>query len=91
MDSVAKEYRTGLVDHGTFGAEINILESDAGQTAVLAAFTNSTTNNYKIVTPAKTRTFNATCTKFPTTPDASVDNVQVGSMEFQINGLITVS
>jgi len=91
LDSVAKEYRTGLVDHGTFGAEINILESDAGQTAVLAAFTNSTTNNYKIVTPAKTRTFNATCTKFPTTPDASVDNVQVGSMEFQINGLITVS
>lgn len=91
LDSTAKEYRTGLVDHGTFSCDVNILETDAGQIAVLAAFLASTTNNYKVVTPAKTRTFNATCLKFPTSPDLSIDSVQVGSAEFQINGTITVS
>lgn len=91
LDSTAKEYRTGLVDHGTFSSDINVLESDPGQTAVLAAFTASTTNNYKVVTPGKTRTFNATCLKWPTTPDLAVDGVQMGTAEFQINGTITVS
>jgi len=91
LDSVAKEYRSGLVDHGSFSCDINVLESDPGQAAVLAAFLNATTNNYKITTPGKTRTFNATCLKFPTTPDLAVDSVQTGSAEFQINGLITVS
>ena len=91
LDSVAKEYRAGLVDHGTFSADINILESDPGQAACLAAFTASTVKQFKFTTPAKTRTFSATLLKFPTAPDASVDGVQTGSMEAQINGLITVS
>lgn len=91
LDSVAKEYRSGLVDHGTFSADINILESDPGQAACLAAFEASTVNQFKYTTPAKTRTFSATLLKFPTAPDATVDGVQVGSMEAQINGLITVS
>lgn len=91
LDSTAKEYRSGLMDNGTLSADIHILESDAGQTAALAAFTNSTVNSYKIVSPAKTRTFNATCTKFPTIPDSSVDGVQTGSAEWQISGAVTVS
>jgi predicted secreted protein len=91
LDSTAKEYRTGLVDNGTFSADVHILETDAGQAAVLAAFYASSVNSYKVVTPAKTRTFSASCLKFPTVPDASVDGVQTGSAEFVISGTVTVS
>jgi len=91
LDSTAKEYRSGLIDNGTFSADINVLESDAGQTAVLAAFLASTVNNYKFTSGTKVRTFAATCLKFPTAPDASVDNVLTGSCEWQISGTITVS
>ena len=91
LGSTAKEYRSGLVDNGTFSADIHILESDPGQAAALAAFKSATTNNYKVVSPNKTRTFNATCLKFPTMPDSSVDGVQTGSAEWQINGEVAVS
>lgn len=91
LDSTAKEYRSGLLDHGTYSADIHILESDAGQAACLAAFAAATVNTYKIVSPSKTRTFQATCTKFPTIPDSAVDGVQTGSAEWQISGAVTVS
>ena len=91
LNSVAKEYRTGLIDNGTVACDMFILESDPGQAAALAAFTASTTPNFKFVTPAKTRTFNASILKFPTVPDASVDGVQTGSFEYQINGAVTVA
>lgn len=91
LDSTAKEYLTGLVDNGTFGADCLILESDVGQAAVKAAFDASLSKSYKVTTPAKTRTFSASCTKFPTLPDLSVDGVQMGSMEFKISGAITIS
>ena len=91
LDSTAKEYRSGLVDNGTFSADIHILESDPGQAAVLAAFNAATVNTYKVASPAKTRTFQATCLKFPTVPDSAVDGVQTGSAEWQISGSVTVS
>lgn len=91
LDSTAKEYRTGLMDNGTFSVDCMILESDVGQAAVLAAFTAASANSYKVVTPAKTRTFSAACTKFPTLPDISVDGVQTGTMEFKISGAISIS
>jgi len=91
LDSTAKEYRTGLMDNGTLGIDVNILESDPGQTAALAMFSDSLTKDMKVVSPAKTRTFNATCLKWPTIPDSAVDGVQTGSAEFQINGLVTVA
>lgn len=91
LNSVAKEYRSGLVDNGSFSADMFILESDAGQAACLTAFLAATTNQFKFVTPGKTRTFNATILKFPTSPDTTVDSVQTGTFEAQISGLITVS
>jgi hypothetical protein len=91
LDSTAKEYRAGLVDNGTFSSDVNILESDPGQAAVLAAFIAATVNNYKVVSPSKTRTFQASCLKFPTIPDSAVDGVQTGSAEWQISGSVTVS
>ena len=91
LDSTAKEYRAGLIDNGTVSCDIHILESDPGQIAALAAFTSSVVKPMKFVTPAKTRTFSGTILKFPTAPDASVDGVQTGNMEFQINGTVTVA
>lgn len=91
LKSTAKEYRTGLQDHGTFSCDIHILETDPGQVAALAAFAASTVNTYKIVSPAKTRTFSASCLKFPTVPDSAVDGVQTGTAEWQISGSITYS
>lgn len=91
LKSVAKEFRTGLVDNGTFSADIYILESDPGQAAVLASNIASSSKAYKIVTVGKTRTFLASCTKFPQIPDLNIDNVQTGSMEFKISGAVTVS
>lgn len=91
LDSTAKEFRVGLTDNGTFSCDVFILESDPGQAAVLAAFTSSSVNNYKIVTPAKTRTFAASCLKFPTVPDAAVDGVLTGSAEWVISGTVVVS
>lgn len=91
LNSTAKEFRVGLTDNGTFSCDVFILESDPGQAAVLAAFTGSTNNTYKIVTPSKTRTFNASCLKWPTLPDASVDGVLTGSAEFVVSGVVTVS
>ena len=92
LDSTAKEYRAGLVDNGSFSVDIFILETDAGQAACLAAFQASTANNYKAVSAqGKTRTFMATCLKFPTVPEATVDGVQIGTAEWQISGAVTVS
>ena len=91
LNSTAKEYRAGIIDNGTVSCDIFVLESDAGQTACLSAFVNSTVVNMKVVTPAKTRTFAATILKFPTVPDIAVDALQIGAFEFQINGAVTVA
>ena len=91
LKSAAKEYRTGLVDNGTFSTDIHILESDAGQAAAQASYEASTALPYKVTTSAKVRTFTASCKKFPTIPDLNVDAVQVGTMEFRISGAVTVA
>ena len=91
LDSTAKEFRTGIVDNGTFSGDIHILESDPGQAAVLVAFNAASVNVYKFMSPAKTRTFSASCLKFPTLPDSAVDSVQTGSVEFVVSGTVTVS
>jgi len=91
LDSTAKEYRTGLQDNGSLACDIHVLESDPGQAAALAAFEASSILSYKMESPSKTRTFSATCLKFPTVPDSSVDDVQTGQAEWQISGAIVVS
>jgi hypothetical protein len=91
LDSTGKEYLAGLIDNGTVSCDVFILESDPGQTAALAAFVASQPVAMKFTTPNKTRTFSATILKFPTAPDATVDGVQTGSFEFQINGSVTVA
>lgn len=91
LDSEAMEYKAGLPDNGSLSIDINILESDAGQAACLAKFLASENANFKVVTAAKTRTFNGTITSWPTIPTAAVNGVQVGQAQIQVNGAVTVS
>lgn len=91
LDSDAMEYKAGLPDNGSLSIDINILESDAGQAACLAKFLASENANFKVVTAAKTRTFNGTITSWPTIPTAAVNGVQVGQAQIQVNGAVTVS
>ena len=91
LDSEAMEFLAGLPNNGTLSIQINILETDPGQTAALAAFLASENVDFKIETSAKTRTFNGTITKWPTIPDATVNGVQVGAAEIQVNGAVTVA
>lgn len=92
LDSTGMEYLSGIADNGTLSLEINDLVSDAGQTAVLAAFNAGTVNSYKIaLTGGSTRTFSAVVVKFPTNPDVSVNGVQTGSIELQLSGAVTRS
>lgn len=100
LDSVAKEFRTGLIDNGTFSADL-YRTTDDGQDAVYNSFVNSTVKGYKITSPGlkndeststtHTRTFSASCTKFPTIPDAVVDGVQTGTIEWKISGAVTLT
>lgn len=91
LDSLAKEYRTGLVDHGTLSFEVNLLETDPGQIACLAAFDAASAVKFQVETSTKTRTFDGSLTKWPTVPNLSVDGVQVGSAEVKISGGIIVA
>ena len=92
LDSLAMESLTGLQDHGTLSFDINILETDAGQAACLAAFAASASKNFKTTTSLpKTRTFTASITKWPTIPTHQVNGVQVGTAEVKISGAVTVS
>lgn len=91
LDSDAMEYKAGLPDNGTLSLEINILESDPGQSACLAKFLASENVNFKVETASKTRTFNALIVSWPTIPEAVVNGVQVGSAQIQVNGAVTVA
>lgn len=92
LNSTAKEFRSGLVDNGTFAIEVFPLPADPGQLAVAAAFNASTVKNYKLaVNGGNTFTFAATVTKYPTVPDGAVDGVLTGSIDWQISGAVTVS
>lgn len=91
LDSTAMEYLMGLPDHGTLSFQINILESDPGQAACLALFLASGNTNFKIESPAKTRTFNGGFLKWPTIPDSMVNGIQTGTAELRVSGAVTVS
>lgn len=92
LDSLAKEFRTGLVDNGTFSIDTHPLQADPGQDAVLAAFSASSVNSYKlVVNGGNTFTFSASVTKYPTVPDGQVDGVLTGTTEWKISGAVVKS
>jgi hypothetical protein len=91
LDSTAMEYLMGLPDQGTLSFQINILESDPGQAACLALFLASGNANFKVESPAKTRTFNGGFLKWPTIPDSMVNGIQTGTAELRVSGAVTVA
>jgi len=92
LDSDAKEWRTGLGDSGRIPIEMNDLVSDPGQQALLAAYENSTSVNFKIeLTGGSRRTFEGSVPSFDTTPQLNVDGVQTISAEIKISGAVTRS
>jgi hypothetical protein len=92
LDSLAKEFESGLIDNGTVAMEYFEKVSDPGQQAALAAFVGSVVCAFKVVlTGGSIRTFSGSILKFGTLPDAAVDGVQTGSFEIQISGAVTRS
>jgi hypothetical protein len=92
LDSLAKEFETGLIDNGTVAMSYFEKVDDPGQMAALAAFVGSVVSDFKVVlTGGSIRTFKAAVLKFGTIPDAAVDGVQTGSFELQISGAVTRS
>lgn len=91
LDSDASEFKAGLPDHGAFTLDFNVVESDPGQAAFYAAFLASENVNFKVVTPAKTRTFNGFIKKWQTIPNVAVNSLQTGQAEVRVSGPITVS
>ncbi len=88
LSSTAKEYETGLVDNGNFGFEINVDDSDAGQTALTAAKNSGSTNEYVLtLAGGETRTFDALVLSL--SESAGVDDVVKGSAQLKISGSVT--
>lgn len=91
IDSTAKEFRTGLMDNGSLGLDIFILEDDVGQTACLEAYKTSAVAKFKMVSPAKTRIFSGSVKSWPTMPTTGVDALQEGSAEIRVSGDVAVT
>jgi len=85
LASVAKEYEVGLVDNGNFTFEVNVDDSDLGQTALTAAKNSGSTDTYILtLLGGTTRTFDATVLSF--SESAGVDDVIKGSVSLKISG-----
>jgi hypothetical protein len=92
LDSIAKEFKAGLVDNGDVTIDLQYVKANAGQTAARAAFEASLTKGFKITTPdSAVYTFNGYYKKFPTLPEGKTGEVLKGSISIKITGSITVA
>lgn len=90
LGSTAKEFRLGLDDSGGFSFEINTINADAGQAALLASKNAGTLKNYKLTLPnGDVATFDAYAKGFPIT--GGVDGIVGSSISLRITGAITWS
>lgn len=92
LDSLAKEYRAGLVDNGDFSMSVSYVASDPGQAAAKSKFESSLVTPFKIVAPNNdTFSFDGFVLKFPEVPSGAVDGVLMGDMSVQITGAVVKS
>lgn len=85
LDSTAKEFRTGLQDHGNFQFDINVNRTDPGQLAVEAARKSGAVTPFRLTLPDKqAATFDALVKSTPL--QGSVDAVLTGSVTLRITG-----
>jgi hypothetical protein len=92
LASAAKEIRQGLVDFGQMSFECDHDNSDAGQAALLTAYTASTLKNFKVVLPAgttPTAAFTGYVKKFAMT--LGVDQIVKRNVDVRISGSVTWS
>jgi hypothetical protein len=87
FQSVAKEFRLGLIDNGQMQSDLHLDNSDAGQLAARAAQIASAVKQMKLTLPAgatPNATFNAYVKQFSI--NGAVDGVVAASITLRISG-----
>ncbi|WP_439891602.1 phage tail tube protein [Ralstonia sp. 25C] len=88
LSSTAKEWRAGLLDPGQFSFDVDVDNTDAGQTALQNYRANSTIANFKLTLPnSHTATFSGFVESFPW--DGGVDKIVSATVNLIINGPVT--
>lgn len=92
LQSTAKEFVAGLPDSGEFGMELNWVQADPGQAALVAGYLARTTESFKVTAPDNTTfTFSAIVKSMPIIPKAAVDAPMTITASMRITGDITVA
>lgn len=88
LSSVAKEYRAGLVDNGELQLDVQTLDTDEGQMALIGSRAASGPSSKFVLTFAngKTRTFNGYCKQF--SENGAVDAVIMSQATVRITGAV---
>lgn len=89
LDSVAKEYRMGLMDFGQITLNVQVKDDDDGQMALRGSQAASGPASPMIITfkNGKTRSFNMYCKQAP--ESGGVDQIVEGSFTCKITGTVT--
>ncbi|MEI6599837.1 MAG: phage tail tube protein [Comamonadaceae bacterium] len=90
LNSVAKEFKLGLIDNGGFTFTMNTLTSDGGQTVLRASHDASTSRQYKLTLPSGTpsvATFTAYAKQIPVA--GGVDAKVTSNVALRITGAVT--
>jgi len=89
LASVAKEFRAGLVDNGELQLDVQTLDTDEGQMALIGSRAASGPASAFVLTFAngKTRTFNGYCKQF--SENGAVDAVIMSQATIRITGPVT--
>lgn len=88
LSSLAKEYRAGLIDPGSFSFDVDVDVTDAGQVALQNYRANATLANFKLTLPnAHTATFTGFVESFPW--DGGVDKILSATVSIIITGPVT--
>lgn len=88
LASTAKEWRSGLLDPGSFSFDLDVDNTDPGQLALQAYRVASTITNFKLTLPnTHTATFQGYVESFPW--DGGVDKLLSATVDIVITGPIT--
>lgn len=87
MQSGAMEYAAGLQDFGTFGINLDVDDTDAGQIALRAAKTAASTKAFRLRLPnGKLRVWKGFVKKF--SEQAGVNQVVKASVDVRVTGVV---
>lgn len=90
LKSTSKEFLLGLVDNGEISLDMNYVENDPGQQAMIASNIAATKKSYKITLPnATVFSFEAFCKGISAIPKAGVDSKLTRSAKLRVTGDVT--